>query len=126
MSKAGVVSLGHPKVNKLSLKKAERSLINIISERLVKNLDVVKVILFGSYATGVPTRDSDLDLLVIVNTREKGLKRYAMVSELLEPRKMPMDIIVKTPDEIKKRTEIFDPFIRNILKTGKVIYEKPA
>lgn len=101
-----------------------KSLINTISKRLVKNLDVVKIILFGSYVSGKPTKNSDLDLLVIVNTKEKGIKRYAMVSELLEPRKIPMDIIVKTPDEIKKRIKMFDPFIRNILKTGKVLYEK--
>lgn len=37
-----------------------------------------------------------------------------------------MDIIVKTPEEIKDRTKKFDPFIRNILKTGKVLYEKLA
>lgn len=101
-------------------------LTNTIVNRLTTNLDVVKVILFGSYGYGKPTKYSDLDLLVIVNTKEKGIKRYAMVSELLEPRKIPMDIIVKTPEEIKDRTKKFDPFIRNILKTGKILYEKPA
>ncbi len=103
-----------------------KSLINTILNRLVKNLDVLKIILFGSYVSGKPTKDSDLDLLVIVNTKEKGIKRYALVSELLEPRKIPMDIIVKTPDEIKNRTKMFDPFIKNILKTGRVLYEKTA
>ena len=105
---------------------SKKSLSNALIKRLVNNLDVVKIILFGSYASGKPNKDSDLDLLVIVNTKEKGLKRYAMVSELLEPRKIPMDIIVKTPEEMKKRTRMFDPFIRNILKAGKVLYEKPA
>ena len=76
--------------------------------------------------SGKVNKDSDLDLLIIINTKEKGIKRYAMVSELLEPRKIPMDIIVKTPEELKHRTKLFDPFIRNILKTGKVLYEKPA
>lgn len=103
-----------------------RSLINTIVKRLVKNLDVVKVILFGSYVSGSPGKDSDLDLLVIINTEVKGIERYAMVSELLEPRKIPMDIIVKTPEEIKDRTKKFDPFMRNILQTGKILYEKHA
>ena len=103
-----------------------KSLINTILKRLVENLDIVKIIIFGSYVSGKPTKDSDLDLLIIVNTKEKGIKRYALVSELLEPRKIPMDIIVKTPDEIKNRTKMFDPFIMNILKTGKVLYEKTA
>ena len=103
-----------------------KALINTILKRLLAKLDVVKVILFGSYVSGSPTKDSDLDLLIIINTKERGIKRYAMVSELLEPRKIPMDIIVKTPAELKNRTNMFDPFIRNILKTGKVLYEKPA
>ncbi len=103
-----------------------KSLINIILKRLVANLDVVKIILFGSYVSGRVNKDSDLDLLIIINTKEKGIKRYAMVSELLEPRKIPMDIIVKTPEELKRRSKMFDPFLRNILKTGKVLYEKPA
>jgi len=103
-----------------------KSLINTILKRLLENLDVVKVVLFGSYVSGKPTKDSDLDLLIIVNTKKKGIKRYAMVSEILEPRKIPMDIIVKTPEELKNRIRMFDPFIRNILKTGKVLYEKPA
>lgn len=100
------------------------ALINSIVERLVENLDIEKIILFGSYVTGSPTKDSDIDLLVIANIKEKGLKRYAMISELLEPRKIPMDIIVKTPVEIKKRTKFFDPFIRNIFRRGRVLYEK--
>ncbi len=48
-----------------------------------------------------------------------------MVSELLEPRKIPMDIIVKTPAEIKKREKYFDPFTKNMM-SGKVLYEKKA
>jgi predicted nucleotidyltransferase len=113
-------------MNKILKPPVDKSLINTIIKRLVTNLDVIKVVLFGSYVSGKPSKDSDLDLLIIVNTKEKGIKRYAMVSELLEPRKIPMDIIVKTPDEIKKREKMFDPFIRSIFKTGKVLYEKTA
>jgi len=114
------------KSNKIIEPPFRKTLLNTILKRLLSHLDVVKVILFGSYLSGNPTKDSDLDLLIIINTEEKGIKRYAMVSELLEPRKIPMDLIVKTPSELKYRTNMFDPFIRNILKTGKVLYEKPA
>lgn len=102
------------------------SLIDSIVSRLVEKIDVEKVILFGSYVTGMPTKDSDIDLLVIANTKERGIRRYAIISEILEPRKIPMDIIVKTPAEIKKRENLFDPFIKSIFKTGKVLYEKKA
>jgi hypothetical protein len=64
--------------------------------------------------------------IILLNTRKKGIERYAMVSEVLEPRKIPMDIIVKTPAEIKKREHYFDPFIKNIMTKGRVLYEKAA
>ena len=81
-------------MNKLLKPPVDKSLINTIIKRLVTNLDVIKIVLFGSYASGRPSKDSDLDLLIIINTKEKGIKRYAMVSEILEPRKIPMDIIL--------------------------------
>jgi len=113
-------------MNKILEPPVDQSLINTIIKRLVTNLDVITVVLFGSHVTGKPTKDSDLDLLIILNTKEKGVKRYAMVSELLEPRRIPMDLIVKTPDELKKRETMFDPFIRSVFKKGKVLYEKTA
>lgn len=113
-------------MNELLKPPVDNSLINQIIKRLVTNLDVIKVVLFGSYVTGRPTKESDLDLLIIINTKEKGVKRYVMVSELLEPRRIPIDIIVKTPKELKKRETMFDPFIRSIFKTGRVLYEKSA
>ena len=94
-------------------------------KRLVENLDVEKIVLFGSFVKGTYTKDSDIDLLVMLNTREKGIRRYAIVSELLEPREIPMDIIVRTPAEMKKREDYFDPFVRNVM-SGKVLYEKKA
>jgi len=101
-------------------------ILNAAVKRLVQNLDVEKIILFGSLLKGTYTKDSDIDLLVMVNTKKKGIERYAMVSELLEPRKIPMDIVVKTPAEIKRRKKYFDPFINNIQRNGKVLYEKKA
>lgn len=100
------------------------SLLAQIVKRLTANLDVQEIVLFGSYASGSPTKDSDIDLLVVLNTKEKGLKRYATVSALLEPREIPMDIIVKTPSEIRRRKHFFDPMTKSISKTGKVLYEK--
>lgn len=111
---------------KRSLTRETKALLDDVVKRLVGNIDVIKIVLFGSYSTGSYTKDSDLDLFVIAKTKEKGVKRHAHVSALLEPRKLPMDIIVKTPEEIKKREKYFDPFISNINKNGRVLYEKKA
>lgn len=109
---------------KRSLTRKTKALLDDVVKRLVGNVDVIKIVLFGSYSTGSYTKDSDLDLFVVAKTKEKGVKRHAYVSSLLEPRKLPMDIIVKTPEEIKKREKYFDPFISNINKNGMVLYEK--
>lgn len=102
----------------------KKKILGSALKRLTEKLDVEKIILFGSCLKGTETTDSDIDLLVTVNTKKKGIERYAMVSELLEPRQMPMDIIVKTPAEMKRREKYFDPFINNIQKNGLVLYEK--
>jgi len=112
-------------MKRLSKKELQATLAAIV-ERLVGHLDVEKIVLFGSYVTGKQTKDSDLDLFVLLNTRKRGIERYAMVSEILEPRTIAMDIIVRTPAEIKKREHYFDPFIKSIMTKGKVLYEKTA
>src|ERR1700752_1760491 len=94
-------------------------------ERIVSTLKPKKIILFGSYAYGRPTPDSYLDLLVIMNTKAKDVDRYVAVSNLLYPRQFPVDILVKTPKEIEAETKKKSNFfLREILKKGKVLYER--
>lgn len=94
--------------------------------RIASELKPEKIILFGSYAYGNPTPDSDVDLLVIMKTRAKQIDRYLAVSNILYPREFPVDIIVKTPKEIqaelKKKGNFF---MREVLAKGKVVYERP-
>lgn len=111
---------------KSSFTKETKALLDEIVNKLVGNLDVKKIVLFGSYSAGTYSKDSDLDLFVIAETKEKGIKRHVFISQLFEPRKLPMDIICKTPREIKKREKYFDPFIASINKKGVVLYEKKA
>ncbi len=95
-------------------------------ERIVSELKPEKIILFGSYAYGNPTPDSDVDLLVIMKTKAKEIDRYVAVSNLLYPRQFPVDILVKTPKEIKEAShKKGNFFLREILTKGKVIYERP-
>ncbi len=97
--------------------------INKIVEKL-KKLNPEKIILFGSFAYGRPDKNSDLDLLIIMDSQKKSAERIREVSRLLRPRIFPMDVIVKTPEEIEKRIKLGDPFIIHILKEGKVLYER--
>ncbi len=99
-------------------------LLKEITRRVVAKIKPDKIILFGSYAHGTPTKDSDLDLFIIKNTNLSVSKRFGWVSDALYPRWIPMDFIVKTPKEIKKRLKRFDPFMEEILERGKILYEK--
>jgi len=93
-------------------------------QRLAEALRPQKIILFGSYAYGVPTPDSDVDLLVVMETSAPAVERYLAVSRLLRPRPFPVDIIVKTPAEVRQALEAGDPFIREVISQGQVLYER--
>jgi predicted nucleotidyltransferase len=99
-------------------------LLKKISHRIVKKIKPDKIILFGSYAYGNPNPDSDLDFFIIKDTELSFIKRFGWVSDALYPRLIPMDFIVKTPKEVEERLKLFDPFIKEIINNGKVLYEK--
>ena len=96
------------------------SIINTIRDQYKPD----KIVIFGSHASGQPTQDSDLDLLVVKETDKPQPQRDLDVSSLLYPRQLPVDIIVKTPQEIAEESERKNSFIKLILSTGKVIYER--
>jgi predicted nucleotidyltransferase len=91
-----------------------------IGARLKKEYHAEKIILFGSYARGRPTKDSDVDILVIAPTKERFYERMATVKRLIrDVRKgLPVAPIVLTRQEIEKRIEIKDQFINQILGEG--------
>lgn len=103
---------------KNDIKKLIKEVVNNTADKIKPQ----KVILFGSYAYGKPNKDSDVDLLFIINTKLTGLKRYAWATESIE-HVLPMDILVKTPTEIKKRLAMGDPFYKEITTKGKIMYE---
>lgn len=96
-------------------------------ERIVETLQPEKVILFGSYAYGLPTGDSDVDLLVIMNSDSSDkAERHWQVSKLLVPRPFPVDILVQTPEELQRALSKGHYFYTDVVKTGRVLYERRA
>ena len=91
---------------------------------LVATLDPEKIILFGSYVYGSPSGDSDVDLLVILKTTARPADRYMAVSRTIRPRPFPLDILVKTPDEIAGALAKGDSFIQEIVTRGRVLYAR--
>ncbi len=94
-----------------------------IVQRIVAGIHPQKIILFGSYAYGTPSPDSYLDFLIIMNTKERPAERILTVSRFLRPRPFPMDILVRTSEEIATAIELKDSFIQEIITQGKVLYE---
>ncbi len=96
------------------------------AQKIVDALDPEKIILFGSFAYGTPEPDSDVDLLVIMESDKSAHARSAQISEILCPRPFPVDIIVRTPAEVTGRLAIGDCFFQEILTRGKVLYERAS
>lgn len=81
-----------------------------------------KVILFGSYAYGNPTPDSDVDLLVVMPARNE-LDQALRIDEALD-RGFALDLIVRAPRNLERRLRWGDFFLQEIVGRGKVLYEK--
>lgn len=101
-----------------------RETIDNILKKLVAEYTPDKVILFGSYAYGNPEPDSDIDLLIIKETSGRFIDRWTDVRKILSDpkRKIPIETLVLTPDEVSMRLKIGDQFLAMILKKGEVLY----
>lgn len=97
--------------------------IKEITDKIVREYEPEKIILFGSYAWGNPGPDSDVDLFVVKET-ENTRKTAEEIDGSIFPRPFPIDLIVYTPDQLEKRKNINDFFIRDIITKGKVLYVK--
>ena len=83
-----------------------------------------KIILFGSYAYGTPRPESDVDLLVIMETLLSELKQAAIICRQI-PYHFGIDLIVCTPQRLAQRLEWGDPFLNEIIQRGITLYESP-
>ena len=81
-----------------------------------------QIILFGSYAYGTPHEDSDVDLLVVMPTRNQHDQAVRIRWRLAAP--FPVDLIVRTPKEMTWRLAEGESFLTTIVSQGKVLYEK--
>jgi uncharacterized protein len=81
-----------------------------------------KIILFGSFAYGEPSADSDVDLLVVMPTRNQRSQAYQIRLALAAP--FPLDLLVRTPETLTWRLAEGDSFLREIVAQGRILYEK--
>ncbi len=100
-----------------------REEIQQLTDKIAREFRPEKVILFGSWAWGKPGPDSDVDLCVVKETPDT--REFARrIDRALYPRQLPIDILVYTPQGIERRLRVGDVFLRDILRKGKILYER--
>jgi predicted nucleotidyltransferase len=110
--------------NKMTKNKEIRQVINQITERIKKEYQPEKIILFGSHAYGKPTEDSDIDLLIIKETDKRRTDRFCEVRKILRDiRGVSIQPVVLTKAELNSRLKLRDDFILEIMEKGEVLYE---
>jgi len=92
--------------------------------RIVGAFHPHKIILFGSFAYGTPTSDSDIDLLIVMDTKQQPHKRAVPVRKALRDLGIPKDVIIKTPEEFARFKDIVGSIIYSAAHRGKVLYER--
>ncbi len=100
-----------------------RRQIKKFADEVVRQFRPQKIVLFGSYAYGKPTTDSDVDLLVIMDrTRYRGERMSVRIRHAV-PRDFPMDLLVRTLADVGKRLRWGDGFMKEVFEKGEVLYE---
>lgn len=96
--------------------------LQTIVEQIVSGFHPQKVILFGSYAYGVPTEESDLDLLVVMDAGGRPIRAAADIAAAID-HPLPLDIIVFEPEQLKQALEREFSFATEVATRGIVLYE---
>ena len=106
-----------------ALQTAQPPYLNEVIERITRKFHPVRIILFGSWARGEATTDSDLDLLVVLPKVGHKRKTTVQIGNSLSNLPISKDIIVATPEEIAQYGNTVGNILRPALQEGKIVYE---
>ena len=96
--------------------------IQELVRQIVDGFQPQRVLLFGSYAYGSPRPESDVDLLVVMDTPLREVQQAVAIYQALQ-HPFGLDLIVHTPAHLAQRLELGDAFLQEIVSRGKVLYE---
>ncbi len=100
--------------------------IEAMTQQIVQRFHPLKIILFGSYARGGITVDSDVDLLVVMEVSGSKRRQASEIDLALAGRTLPLDLIVVTPQEFERYRDVMGHIIYPAVREGKVLYERAA
>jgi predicted nucleotidyltransferase len=92
-----------------------------LSECIAREFQPEYIILFGSYAYGTPDQNSDIDLLVVLPYEGKSVRKALEILNKVNP-SMPVDLLVRTPEQVEERLANNDWFMREIMEKGQRLY----
>jgi uncharacterized protein len=96
--------------------------IQAFSQQIAEKFQPDRIILFGSYAYGQPTPDSDVDLLVILPFEDLPVHKAIEIRRAVKS-PFPLDLMARTAEQIQQRLDMGDFFIQDIVQKGHVLYE---
>lgn len=96
--------------------------IESLGKRIASEFQPDRIILFGSYAYGRPNEDSDVDLLIILPFVGKPVRKAIEIRSKVNP-KIPVELVVRTPQQVAERIANNDWFMQEIVEKGRVLYE---
>ena len=96
--------------------------IQSFADRIAREFRPERIILFGSSAHDLAGPNSDVDLMVVLPYAGKSWEVATQIRNRLRP-SFPLDLIVRSPDQVRERVAMGDPFLREIVRHGKVLYE---
>ena len=103
-------------------KRIPQAAIDDVVRQIVEKFHPQKIILFGSYARGNFRPESDVDLLVVMETELKPVRQEIEISRQLDY-EFGLDLLVYTPGVLKERLALGDSFLREIVRDGKIVCE---
>jgi predicted nucleotidyltransferase len=121
------VRYDYPKRENKALNEAEiQKTVQEMARRIVDGFRPDQIILFGSCASGKPSRDSDIDLLVVMPVKKSCRLQANEIDLALADRSMPLDLIVLTPEKFDRQKNLPGTIVFEAVRTGKVIYARAA
>jgi predicted nucleotidyltransferase len=100
-------------------------IIQELVRRIVAGFKPERIILFGSYAYGRPRPESDVDLLVVMETPLREMQQAIQIRQAINPL-FGVDILVYTPARLAERLALGDTFLKEISEKGIILYESPG
>lgn len=108
------------------MRQINEQLIQEITQTIVERFHPRRIVLFGSHARGDAGPDSDLDLLVEMESTKPFIERTVEVASAFGLRDWAMDLVVLTPEEISARRNVLGTLEYTVEREGRILYENPV